>query len=73
MKGKHPQMSRHSEAPTDNFLAWFESLSIESQREALRVAVKIKHESYGGITATELIVNAPLHIAPSVDSPLLLN
>lgn len=67
-------MSRRDEAPIeDEFCVWFRSLSTESKREALRVAVKIRQESFGGVTITEFIADAPLHVAPIYDPVLLLN
>lgn len=74
MKGKVPKMPRRKESPIkDEFMTWFESLTVESQREALQVAVKIKQESFGSIVTGEMVIDGSLHIPPGSDSIFLLN
>lgn len=72
-----PKMSAQNDSPANNelaydeFLAWYGSLSVEVQREVL---ITISEENdLGGIAVRELISDASLHIAPSINTILLLN
>lgn len=65
--------SRKANPSSDDFLVWFESLTLEKQREALRIAERIEQELLIGVISIKLLANLPLHIPPAIDSPFFLN
>lgn len=74
MKGTTPQMPRREHTPRDDeFLAWFASLSLERQQEAVRIAERIQQESFPEVPTAQLVPDGLLHIPPSIDTIFLLN
>lgn len=57
----------------DEFLNWFQSLSVDAQRKVLQIAEKIERESLVKITAAELFSDSPFHISSPINSPFILN
>lgn len=67
-------MPSRTVAQTDaEFFAWFESLSLEAQRDVLRVANRIQQESFAVSASVDLIKNPLLEILSSICSPIFLN
>lgn len=66
-------MSKCKVPPDNDFLNWFESLTVAEQNKVLRIAERLEWESFIEVAATNLVANSPFHIASPLDSPFILN